>query len=284
MNRMIEVEGLNFSYKKGTAVLKDISFQIKKGEIFGFLGPNGSGKSTTQKILTGLLSNYNGEVKIDGRDIREQGLELYRQIGVLFEYPYLYSSLSAIDNLQYFASFYPEEQRRDIDEILQLVDLKKEYRRKVVKSYSKGMRQRTSFARVLLSNPKILFLDEPISGLDPAGAILFKKIIKQEQLKGTTIFITTHNMYVAEELCNRIAFISAGEIKALDTPQGLKRNIEQDLVEIEYRLKGLDQHLTLPTREILTGFCFEYDEIKSVHTKELSMEDVFIKVTGKGLE
>lgn len=281
---MIQVKRLNFSYKKGTPILKDINFTVEKGEIFGFLGPNGSGKSTTQKILTGLLSDYVGEVKIAGKEIKEQGIEIYKDIGVLFELPYLYTSLSAVDNLKYFGSFYPKEQLRDIDDVLELVDLKKDYRRKAIKRYSKGMRQRTNFARVLMSNPKILFLDEPISGLDPSGAILFKRIIREEQSKGTTIFITTHNMYVADELCDRIAFIIDGNIKAMDTPKKLKSIEERDIVEIEYEFNGVTEQVTLHTNEILNGFPFEYDYIKSIHTKELSMEDVFVKVTGRGLK
>ena len=281
---MIEVNNLNFSYKKGIPILKNISFSVKKGEIFGFLGPNGSGKSTTQKILTGLLSNYSGEVKIEGQEINKQGIEIYKDIGVLFEMPYLYTSLSAVDNLEYFGSFYPKNQVRDIDDVLELVNLKKSYRRKPVKRYSKGMRQRVSFARVLMSNPKILFLDEPISGLDPSGAILFKKIIREEQAKGTTIFITTHNMYVADELCDRVAFIVDGEIKALDTPKNLKSIEDQGSVEVEYELNGENRQVKLDTKEILNLFPFEYDKIKSIHTQELSMEDVFVKVTGRGLK
>ncbi len=281
---MIQVKNLNFSYKKGVPVLKDIDFSIEKGEIFGFLGPNGSGKSTTQKILTGLLKDYSGEVKIAGKEIRKQGIDIYKDIGVLFELPYLYTSLSAVDNLEYFGSFYPKEQLRDINEVLELVDLKKEYRRKPIKKYSKGMRQRASFARVLMSNPNILFLDEPISGLDPSGAILFKNIIREEQAKGKTIFITTHNMYVADELCDRIAFIIDGDIKALDTPKNLKNSEDHGFVDIEYELNGIIENVTLHTKEILNGFPFTYDKIKSIHTKELSMEDVFVKVTGRGLK
>ncbi|WP_066500519.1 ABC transporter ATP-binding protein [Abyssisolibacter fermentans] len=281
---MIKVKGLNFSYKKGIPILKDINFSVEKGEIFGFLGPNGSGKSTTQKILTGLLNHHKGEVKIAGKEIKNHGVEIYNDIGVLFELPYLYNSLSAVDNLKYFGSFYPKEQLRDIDEVLELVNLKKEYRRKAVKRYSKGMRQRASFARVLMSNPKILFLDEPISGLDPAGAILIKKIIKEEREKGTTIFITTHNMYVADELCDKVAFIIDGDIKAMDAPKILKNSEGQNLVDVEYELNGISKQITLNTKEILNGFPFKYDIIKGIHTKELSMEDVFIKVTGRGLK
>ena len=151
-----------------------------------------------------------------------QTQEFFQQIGVLFEFPYLYANLSAVDNLNYFASFYPKEQLRDVKELLEELEFKKDFLNKPVSSYSKGMRQRVSMARALISNPKLLFLDEPTSGLDPAGAVLFRKIIEEERQKGTTVFLTTHNMLDADLLCDRVAFITNGNIVALDTPQNLK--------------------------------------------------------------
>lgn len=199
---MIEVKDLTFSYSRDKQVLHGLTFSVKDGEIFGFLGPNGSGKSTTQKLLTGILKGHEGFVSLFGQDIKNSHTpEFFQKIGVLFEFPYLYTNLSALDNLYYFASFYPAEQTRDAEELLEELEFKKDFLKKPVSSYSKGMRQRVSMARALISNPKLLFLDEPTSGLDPAGAVLFRKIIEKERQKGTTVFLTTHNMLDADLLC-----------------------------------------------------------------------------------
>lgn len=245
---MIRVNNLTFSYGKDKEALHGLDFMVGEGEIFGFLGPNGSGKSTTQKILTGILKGYGGRVSLLGQDIAAADTkELLKQIGVLFEFPYLYTNLSAVDNLRYFASFYPQERVRDVMELLDKLEFKKDYLKKPVASYSKGMRQRVSMARALLNSPKLLFLDEPTSGLDPSGAVLFRKIIEEERGNGTTVFLTTHNMVDADLLCDRVAFILNGNIAALDTPQNLK---EQNRTAL----------------------------------KEPTLEEVFIRYTGRGLE
>ena len=159
---MIEVKNLTFSYSKDKQALHGLDFTVEDGEIFGFLGPNGSGKSTTQKILTGILKGHGGKVSLFGQDISAvHGPEFFQKIGVLFEFPYLYANLSAVDNLEYFASFYPKEQQRDVGELLDTLEFKLDFLKKPVSSYSKGMRQRVSMARALVSNPRLLFLDEP---------------------------------------------------------------------------------------------------------------------------
>lgn len=225
---MIEVENLIFSYQKKKQTLHGLTFSVGDGEIFGFLGPNGSGKSTTQKILTGILRGYGGSVRLFGEPLQNQQKNFQKKIGVLFEFPYLYTNLSALDNLNYFASFYPAERRRDVNELLSMLEFKKDFMNKPVSSYSKGMRQRVSMARALLNSPELLFLDEPTSGLDPQGAVLFRNIIEEERKKGTTVFLTTHNMMDADLLCDRVAFIADGEIKAIDTPKKLKeKNMER---------------------------------------------------------
>ena len=231
---MIEVKNLTFSYGKDKQALHGLNFTVKDGEIFGFLGPNGSGKSTTPKILTGILKGHGGRVSLFGQDISAaHGPEFFQKIGVLFEFPYLYANLSAVDNLNYFASFYPREQRRDIGELLDTLEFKPDFLKKPVSSYSKGMRQRVSMARALVSNPRLLFLDEPTSGLDPSGAVLFRRIIEQERKKGTTVFVTTHNMMDADLLCDRVAFITNGNIVALDTPKNLKEKNSTHRVVID---------------------------------------------------
>lgn len=282
--RMIEVNGLTFFYGKGKQALRGLDFTVKDGEIFGFLGPNGSGKSTTQKILTGILKGHGGKVSLFGTDITAAHTqEFFQKIGVLFEFPYLYTNLSAIDNLRYFASFYPEGQRRDIDEILKKLEFPPDFRKRPVSSYSKGMRQRVSMARALISNPKLLFLDEPTSGLDPSGAVLFRKIIEEERQKGTTVFLTTHNMTDADLLCDRVAFISNGQLVALDTPKNLKEQNSSHSIVADYLYQGRRETVTLEVPELENGIPFAHDEIISIHSQEPTLEDVFIRYTGRRL-
>lgn len=281
---MIEVKDLNFSYGKNKQALNGLTFAVKSGEIFGFLGPNGSGKSTTQKILTGILKRYGGKVSLLGQEIGDlHTQDFFKKIGVLFEFPYLYTNLSAVDNLKYFASFYDKEQVRDVFELLKELEVKEDFWYKPVSSYSKGMRQRVSMARALISNPMVLFLDEPTSGLDPAGTVLFRKIIEKERQKGTTVFLTTHNMIDADLLCDRVAFISNGNIAALDSPQNLKEINSNHRVIINYLYQGKREEKTIEALELKSGISFSYDEIISIHTQEPTLEDVFIKYTGRGL-
>lgn len=281
---MIEVKDLTFSYGKDKKALHGLNFTVEDGEIFGFLGPNGSGKSTTQKILTGILKGHGGKVSLFGQDIsaaRRQ--EFFQKIGVLFEFPYLYANLSAVDNLKYFSSFYPKEQIRSIEEVLEELEFKPDFLKKPVSSYSKGMRQRASMARALISNPRLLFLDEPTSGLDPSGAVLFRKIIEEERKKGTTVFLTTHNMLDADLLCDRVAFIADGEIKALDTPKNLKERGSNHRVVIDYLYQGRREEKTIEAPELEAGIPFAHDEIISIHSQESTLEDMFIQYMGRGL-
>ena len=260
--KMINVKDLTFSYKKGKQALHGLNFTVNDGEIFGFLGPNGSGKSTTQKILTGILKGHGGEVSLFGQDIAGvHTQEFFQKIGVLFEFPYLYANLSAVDNLEF----------------------KKDFLKKPVSSYSKGMRQRVSMARALLSNPKLLFLDEPTSGLDPSGAVLFRRIIEEERKKGTTVFLTTHNMQDADLLCDRVAFIAGGNIVALDTPGHLKEQNSSQSILVSYLYRGKRKERTMELSEMEGGVRFPHDEILSIHSGEPTLEDVFIQYTGRGL-
>lgn len=276
---------MTFSYGKDKQALHGLNFTVKDGEIFGFLGPNGSGKSTTQKILTGILKGHGGEVSLFGKDISTAHTPaFFQKIGVLFEYPYLYANLSAVDNLKYFSSFYPQAQLRDVNELLDELEFKKDFLKKPVASYSKGMRQRVSMARALISNPKLLFLDEPTSGLDPTGAVLFRRIIEKERRKGTTVFLTTHNMLDADLLCDRVAFLSGGNIVALDTPRNLKEQNSSKRVVVTYLYRGKRDEKTLEVTELEAGIPFLYDEILSIHSQEPTLEDMFIRYTGKRLD
>lgn len=281
---MIEVKNLTFSYGKDKQALHGLDFTVEDGEIFGFLGPNGSGKSTTQKILAGILKGHGGKVSLFGQDISAvHTQEFFQKIGVLFEFPYLYANLSAVDNLKYFSSFYPKEQLRSIEEVLEELEFKPGFLKKPVSSYSKGMRQRASMARALISNPKLLFLDEPTSGLDPSGAVLFRKIIEEERKKGTTVFLTTHNMLDADLLCDRVAFIADGEIKALDTPRSLKERNSNHCIVINYLYQGRREEKMIEAPELEAGIPFAHDEIISIHSQEPTLEDMFIRYTGRGL-
>ncbi len=281
---MIEARNLTFSYGKEKQALHGLDFSVEDGEIFGFLGPNGSGKSTTQKILTGILKGYGGRVSLFGEDMQSGHTQaFFQKIGVLFEFPYLYTNLSALDNLHYFASFYPREQRRDAEELLDELEFKKDFLNKPVSSYSKGMRQRVSMARALISNPRLLFLDEPTSGLDPSGAVLFRKIIEKEREKGTTVFLTTHNMLDADLLCDRVAFISNGTIAVLDTPRNLKEKNSNHSIVIDYLYQGRREEQTIEATDMKAGIPFAYDELISVHSQEPTLEDMFIQYTGRGL-
>lgn len=281
---MIEVKNLTFSYGKDKQALHGLNFTVGDGEVFGFLGPNGSGKSTTQKILTGILKGNGGKVSLFGQDIATAHTQdFFQKIGVLFEFPYLYANLSAIDNLKYFSSFYPAEQLRDIGEVLEELEFKTDFLKKPVSSYSKGMRQRVSMARALINNPKLLFLDEPTSGLDPTGAVLFRKIIEEERRKGTTIFLTTHNMLDADLLCDRVAFITNGNIVALDTPKRLKEQNSSHRIVTTYLYQGRREEKTIEIPELEAGIPFPHDEIISIHSEEPTLEDMFIQYTGRGL-
>ncbi|MFW5688806.1 MAG: ABC transporter ATP-binding protein [Spirochaetota bacterium] len=284
---MVDVRNLYHSYgHNDTYAVEDVSFSIGKGEIFGFLGPSGAGKSTTQAVLTGLLELQRGEVVIDGtpRDGRPDKT-FFNRIGVGFEIPNVYKKLSGLDNLRFHASLYDRE-TLDPMEALEMVGLGAEAKKKAG-AYSKGMMQRLGFARSMLNRPELWFLDEPTMGLDPTTANSIKAIIKRRQADGTTIFLTTHNMYVADELCDRVAFIVDGKIAALDTPKNLKLTYGESKVTVEYRENGgltaVDFGMAGEDRRRLQEFLGNH-EIATIHSGEPTLEDIFVRLTGRGLE
>jgi ABC-2 type transport system ATP-binding protein len=243
----VEVVGLKRSYRslKGVVrrrsseieALRGITFSIERGELFGLLGPNGAGKTTTIKVLTTLLLPSAGTASVLGFDVAAQPREVRRRIGYVFGGDRgLYYRLSALENLRYFADVYrvaPRGQRARIDELLELVGLKGRERERV-ETYSRGMKQRLHIARGLLHDPPVLFLDEPTMGLDPVGARELRQTIARLQHAGKTILLTTHYMFEADELCERIAVISDGSIVASGTPADLKGRIaDRTIVEIE---------------------------------------------------
>lgn len=247
----IEIENLRRVYKttigtfrrktKEVVAVDDISFEIKNGELFGLLGPNGAGKTTTVKMLTTLLIPTAGSIRIQGYDVEKEAEKIRPIIGFIFGGERgLYWRLSGRDNLRYFASLYhvePDVAKKRIEYLIELVGLKGREKEKV-EGYSRGMKQRLHIARALIHDPDILFLDEPTIGLDPVGARDLREMIRNLQSEKKTILLTTHYMFEADALCERIAVIDHGNIVALDTPEELKKEV-QDLSVIEVEVFGL---------------------------------------------
>ncbi len=283
---MIQVKNLNYTYKKSSKhAVRGISFNIKKGEIFGFLGPSGAGKSTTQKILIKLLDGYSGDVKIFGKDLSSFDSNYYEKLGISFELPNHFSKLTAKENLEFFKSFY-KNQRADIDGILKTVGLY-DHKNDLVENFSKGMKMRLNFVRALLNDADIMFFDEPTSGLDPVNAKIIKDLILEQKNKNKTVFVTTHDMQVADTLCDRVAFIVDGEIVEIDTPKALKLKYGLKVVEIEYYVNGEIKSSTFDLASYGTNPEFldiiKKYETRTIHSMETTLEDVFIKVTGRSL-
>ncbi len=282
---MIEVKNLEFSYKSQKSFIEDLSFNVSQGEIFGFLGPSGAGKSTLQKILCGILREYQGSVKVLGSEVKDRGKEFYEEIGVDFEFPNLYGKFSGIDNLKYFASLY-DRPLLDPMPLLERVGLG-EYGNKKVSEYSKGMKMRLAFVRSILHEPKLLFLDEPTSGLDPSYARILKEMILEQKKMGRTVILTTHNMHDADELCDRVAFIVDGEIKAVGEPALLKSSKEAVEVRYSYVQSEEIKQGKASLAELYNDkrFMKELQEgkLRSIHSKEPTLEDVFMEVTGRRL-
>ena len=283
---MIDVNGMVFTYPgaKEPAV-NDLEFSVGDGEIFGFLGPNGAGKSTTQKVLIGLLRKYLGKVSVLGRDSRDWGSELYEQVGVGFELPVHFGRLTARENLSYFASLYRGE-TEDLDHLLEQVDLLKQADVRVER-FSKGMRVRLSFARAILGRPRLLFLDEPTTGLDPLSARRIKDLILEHRERGATVFLTTHDMATADEICDRVAFLIDGHIALIDAPRELKVRYGERRVRVEYRLNGELEGRDFPLEGLAENAAFltalREPSLQTVHTQETSLENIFIRVTGREL-
>src|SRR3954453_2870076 len=250
---VVEAHELKRTYRTTTGVLRrrplaveavrGISFEVGEGELFGLLGPNGAGKTTTIKMLITLLLPTGGEARVLGFDVVRDAREVRKRIGYVFGGERgLYERLSGLDNLRYFAELYgvpPRDQKRRIAELVDLVGLTGREKERV-EAYSRGMRQRLHIARGLLHDPPVVFLDEPTIGVDPVGARELRALIASLAQGGKTVLLTTHYMFEADSLCNRIAVISKGEIVAQGTPQQLKAGGEQSGV-VEVEVFGIDQ-------------------------------------------
>jgi len=299
----VEVTSLTKSFGELLAV-DGISFEVKKGELFGFLGPNGAGKTTTIRMLTGVIKPDKGTASVFGYDILKQGLKTRQLMGIVPEMANAYVDLSAWNNLMLIGALYgvPKKQRTERAESL----LKKfelyERRNHVVKGFSKGMKQKLLLCMALISEPQILFLDEPTSGLDVESQRRIKDTIKEYNADGTTVFLTTHNMEEANQLCDRIAIINHGKIAAIDSPERLRlRSSGLQSIEISFdktvntedllSIKGVEKAAkmgdklklyveeTSPVIDALVDYARSKEiNIVTINTLAPSMEDVFLKL------
>lgn len=278
---VINVEHLSKTFKSETA-LKDLSFSVHSGEIFGFLGPSGSGKTTTIKILTGQLTQTSGEAKVLGQPIELIDERIYEQVGIVTDNSGLYEKMTVYNNLKYFAKILQVEKER-IDELLERVGLS-DHKNKLANQLSKGMTQRLVLARALLHQPKVLFLDEPTSGLDPSTAEAVHTLLNDLKMSGTAIFLTTHNMNEATKLCDHVALLNDGLIVEHGVPKEVclkynhnKRYQIQLTNERSFNLAHSDE-----TTEKINRWMAN-DELVTIHSCEPTLEKVFLEVTGREL-
>jgi ABC-2 type transport system ATP-binding protein len=282
----------------------NISFEVKKGEIFGLLGPNGAGKTTTIRTITGILKPTNGNTFIGEYDIQKKSLEAKQMIGVVPEMVNAYVDLSAIKNLLLMGELYGIEKEERIKKAEKLLKLFQLYEKKdqKVKTFSKGMKQRIIIAMALMNNSKILFLDEPTSGLDVESVRLIRKLIEEFNEKGITIFLTTHNIEEANQLCNRVAIMNHGRIVAIDRPEKLKHTIQStSSIEVAFKnpvdkkklkfkniseIKQIGDKFRMYTEkpEEVIASLIKYVEktnnkIIMINTLGPSLEDIFVKLT-----
>jgi ABC-2 type transport system ATP-binding protein len=275
----IEVENLSRAFNSLRAV-DNISFTVDAGEIFGFLGHNGAGKTTTIRMLSGRLLPSSGGGRVAGCDIVAEQQRLKPLIGVVSEHQNLYERMSGRENLEFAARIYNQSTQR-IDEVLKLVSLLDRAKDKV-QNYSNGMKQRLLIARSILHEPRIVFLDEPTRGLDPLVGREIRQLIVDMSRQGVTIFLTTHYMEEADQLCDRVAFLSEGRIVALDTPDNLKtahgkNQVNVTLVNGDSRAVALDgPDAGRELQELMSN-----GQIRTLHSAEATLEEVFIQLAGR---
>jgi ABC-2 type transport system ATP-binding protein len=303
----IHVEGLTKYYGDLLAV-DHIDFEVRQGEIFGFLGPNGAGKTTTIRMLCGLLKPSDGEASVAGFSIQKETVEVKSRIGVVPEISNLYDELTSFENLLFMGQLYGiSKNQRDkrAQELLQLFRLEGK-KDALFSSLSKGMKRSLAIAAALVHEPSLIFLDEPTSGLDVMSARNLRTIVKQLHQQGTTIFLTTHNIEEANLLCHRIAVIVKGKIIAVDTPEALKRSVQEksmvefgmenpNLPDLLDSIKAFDSVDTVSRRQdrFVIGFkggppwgsFLQYLQergvsVTSVNTLQPTLEDAFVKITG----
>ena len=281
---MIHVENLSFTYPGASGpTLAGLAFEVRPGEVYGLLGPSGAGKSTTQRILMGLEPRFGGTVELFGQPIGALGRKLYERIGVSFELPAVYLRLTALENLRLFAALY-DRPRRDAREVLGWVDLLDAADQRV-EQFSKGMKLRLNLARALLHDPELVFLDEPTSGQDPARARATRDLIGRLRAEGRTVFLTTHNMSEAAEICDRVGFLSHRAIPVTGTPEELMRRYGRRLLDVAVSGEAGISHHEFPMDDLAANPEFltllQSGRVVSLHTLEATLEDVFIAATAE---
>ncbi|WP_144511242.1 ABC transporter ATP-binding protein [Bacillus sp. FJAT-22090] len=278
MENAIEVKGLT-KYFTNFKAIEGIDFQVKKGEIFGFLGPSGSGKTTTIKILTGQLNPTEGKAQVFGMDVSNLKSSKARKLfGVLTDNSGLYGRLSIYENLKLYCDLY-ELPLSKIEEALEFVNLKEESKKRV-STLSKGMTQRVILARAIIHEPELLFLDEPTSALDPVNTLHIYNGLRALNNKGTTIFLTTHDMQEADILCNRVAFLNKGKIQLLDKPSELKKKFADTTITVELTN---EEKKVLPKDSAGAEEMYQLmkeNRVVTVHSNEPTLGDIFVMATG----
>jgi ABC-2 type transport system ATP-binding protein len=253
---LLKLHNLNKTFADFSAV-KNLNLTIKKGEIFGFLGPNGAGKTTTIKMLTGLLMPTSGEIVINGKLLHKHPTPCKQDTGYIPDRPYLYEKLTGMEYLGFVASLYETTTDPLVEAVnyLDLFDLK-EWRNQLIEGYSHGMRQKLIMTSIFMLNQPLIIVDEPMIGLDPKSARIVKELFKSKAKSGTTVFLSTHSMEIAEELCDRIGIIVKGEIKASGTMDQLRNqasdsnsNLEDIFLELTgaFELQTIIQALQIDT-------------------------------------
>jgi len=277
----IEVENLSRSFNSLQAV-DHITFSVAAGEIFGFLGHNGAGKTTTIRMLSGQLLPSSGYARVAGCDVITEQRRLRPLIGVVSEHQNLYERMSGRENLEFAARLYGQDMRR-VDEVLEQVGLT-ERAKDNVRNYSNGMKQRLLIARALLHRPQIIFLDEPTRGLDPVVGREIRRVILDLSHQGVTIFLTTHYMEEADQLCSRVAFLSDGRIVALDTPDNLKVAHGQNVIKVTLddgqtlNIALDNEHAGKQVEQLINE-----GHVRTLHSAEATLEEVFLQMAGREL-
>lgn len=276
--KRIEATHLSKQFHK-KAVLEEINLLIQAGEIFGFLGPSGAGKTTAIKLLTGQLSPTSGQASILGVDINKLNNVIYHQIGIVTDNSNLYEKLTVEQNLTFFADLLQVD-RKEIDQVLEKVNLQLE-KKKIVAKLSKGMRQRLNLARAIIHHPKILFLDEPTSNLDPINATMIHKLLLELREQGITIFLTTHNMTEANKLCDQIALLNKGKIIVQGTPNELRLQINHQKKYHVVLTDHTEQWLEQTDKNINQIHTWMIrNQLESIHSSEPTLEQAFLTMTG----
>ncbi|WP_309123254.1 ABC transporter ATP-binding protein [Paenibacillus sp.] len=281
----LRVEGLQYTYPGASEpTLRGIDLEAEEGEIIGILGASGAGKTTLQRTLIGLLPGYEGGVYAFGAEISSLGREYNERIGVAFEFPNFYQRLTATENLRFFRSLY-RAPGPSVEALLASVGLAEDAGKRV-SSFSKGMRMRLNFCRALVNDPALLFLDEPTSGLDPENARRMKDAILALKSRGKTVLLTTHNMALAEELCDRIAWLEGGRFRLFDSPASLKSGRGVRRVRVEFTDGGAVRRAEFDLASLGDddGFAklLRSGVILTMHTTEASLEDVLLEPSREG--